>query len=112
MDAGTSLGRGTVARIGPPTARIGPRLFNREDNTALGAGDGGRIDIVPLIDAARAIDLPLSDNDNDALLLFLISLFRLVPRGPLRELCRREEDTATNPDEREVADMIGCCCCC
>ena len=101
MDAGTSLGRGTVARIGP-------RLLNREDNTALGAGDGGRIDTVPLIDAARAIDFPLSvDDDNEELSLF----FKLVPRGPLREL-RREEDTPTNPDEREVADMIGCCCCC
>ena len=95
MDAGTSLGRGTVARIGP-------RLLNREDNTALGAGDGGRIDTDPLIDAARAIDFPLSDDDNEELSLFI----KLVPRGP-----RREEDTPTNPDEREVADMIGCCCC-
>ena len=99
MDAGTSLGRGTVARIGP-------RLLNREDNTALGAGDGGRIDTVPLIDAARAIDFPLSVDDNEELSLF----FKLVPK-PFWEL-RREEDTPTKPDEREVADMIGCCCCC
>lgn len=100
LDTGSSLGSGTVARIGAPTVRFGPLVVNRADKTGRGAGDGGRIDVFLFSDAERDSGLPrLVDNE---------FLFKLLSREPPKGFFGRE-GAITDPDDREDDDLIGLC---